>query len=309
MLFTLLIISTICNGQDYYIYKKSNEKTGKNDNLLSEIKTLENKKDSVSKLIRKVQSQNKSNNLESRLRILNNEKESVKEEIKTRKDGFNRALFNDTTRLQSVQLAFGRGDINGQLYANLINDVFISKNNSYLGEISLGSVISNTTAIDSSNNQKASNINNFFNGGGNVFLKYAYLLPVGATDGNDNFTFLFAPSIRTASNLPKLSENEKLESWNIEMAAEFTASLNGRNNKLGLYLKPKVAAVLGSKKFTESILNNDSRSFAYIQIQGAVKVSNGFLISLAFRPVFSRETSTYFKERQFSTIGIQALID
>lgn len=279
ILLLLLVIHFAGKGQDYYILKKNDQNKERYENLKKAAAEFKIKSKNDYSLVKP---------------------DSLKQ--------LNRFMFNDTNRAQAVQLAFGRGDINGQLYANLINDVFISKSNKYLGEISLGSVISNTSSSDSLENQKASNINNFFNGGGNVFLKYVYLLPFGFKDGDDNFTFLYAPSIRVASNLPKLSQSERLESWNIEVANELTISLNGHNNKLGIFFKPKVAFVNGSKKFAEAFLD-DSKSFVYLQFQGAVKVSDSFLINLAFKPIISGNRSEYFKEKQFSTIGIQALID
>lgn len=268
LLFMSLAIHLAAKGQDYYILKRS-------------------------------ETSERSKSLKTLLSAAND---------KTAKRKINRDLFNDKERVKPIQLAFGAGDINGQLYSSLVNDVFISKKGKYLGEISLGSVVSNTSSSDSSKNQKASDINNFFNGGGNVFVKYAYLSPLGYKDGYDNFTFVNVLLFRVASNLPKLGQSEKLESWNMEIADEFTISLNGQNNKLGVFLKPKLALVLGSKKFSESILQNSSRSFAYFQLQGAVKIGDGFLINLAVRPVISKERSEYFKEMQFSTIGIQALI-
>ncbi|MFN8430307.1 MAG: hypothetical protein U0V04_10030 [Spirosomataceae bacterium] len=95
-----------------------------------------------------------------------------------------------------------------------------------------------------------------------------------------------------------------------EVAEELTISLNGSNNKLGIYLKPKIAVVNGSKDFAKSFLDNNSKSFMYLQIQGAIKVSNSFLINLSFKPkIISNNLSDYFTNKQFSTIGIQALID
>lgn len=281
LLFVLITAHLAVKGQDYYILKKSNDYTELYSSQKEEIRKYKDAKKGGSRIAKP---------------------DGLKE--------LNRLLLNDESRVQAVQLAFGRGDINGQLYSNLIKDVFTSKNNKYLGEISLGSVVSNTTASDKSESQDASNINNFFNGGGNIFLKYVYLLPAGYTDGYDNFTFVFAPSFRVASNLPKLSQSERLEDWNMELASEATISLNGRDNNLGVFLKPKLALAWGSKNFAESILKKSAgKSFGYLQLQAAVKVSEGFLINIAFKPLVNKDRrSEYFDEKQFSTIGIQALI-
>lgn len=308
VLLLLFIVTTyqVSKAQDYYIYKKNVNKTGK----VEEIKALKEEIKVLSDSIKLVSLKKEFTSSDLGFKSLKDTIATKKRNFRGLKKGLNRTLFNDTTRIKTVQLAFGNGDINGQLYSNLINDVFVSRREKYLGEISLGSVMSNTTASDSLEREKASNINNFFNGGGNIFLKYAYLFPAGFSNGYDNFTFLLVPSFRVASNLPKRSQSERLEDWNMELAGEITFSLNGRNNNLGIFFKPKVALAWGSKSFAESILMKSSgQSFTYLQLQAALRVSDSFLINLAFKPLVSRNRrSDYFRETQFSTIGIQALI-
>jgi hypothetical protein len=209
----------------------------------------------------------------------------------------------NSTEQKTTQLGFGGGDLNGQIYAELINDYFISKNGNYLGSLIFGSVVSNS---DSSKT-----LNNFFNGGGNFFLKYSFVKDFGKEDGN--FTIRNILSLRTSANLPKTKDiKEPISNLNFESSEEFILGLATANDKIEILLNTKAAIATGSQDFTKEFLEmNDNKkypkAFVYLQMNLGLRITDKYLINVGFKPLVSGNLNENFTARKWNTIGFQLL--
>lgn len=204
---------------------------------------------------------------------------------------------------KTTQLGFGGGDLNGQIYAELINDYFISKKGNYIGSLIFGSVVSN------SDSSKA--LNNFFNGGGNFFLKYSFVKDFGKEDGN--FTLRNILSLRSSANLPKSKDvKEPITNLNFESSEEFILGLATVNDKIEILLNSKVAIAAGNQDFTKELfeVNNNKKypkAFVYFQMNLGLRITDKYLINVGFKPIVSGNLNENFSSRKWNTIGFQLL--